>query len=441
MQAPAEAGLIRGIGKWDLAPLAINGIIGAGIFGLPSDAFRLTRTYSVLAFITCAAIVTLVILCFAEVSSRFGETGGPYLYARKAFGSAAGFEVGWMLWLARLTAFAANCNLLVAYVTYFVPGAAGRWPRVLIICAVLVALTTINCIGVRDAARTTSIFTVVKLLPLLLFIAAGLFYLAPQNYSLASPPSYGPFSSAVLVLVYAFTGFEMAVIPAGEIENPQREVPRAILLAIAVVTVLYILIQIVCIGTLPGLATSTRPLADASSAFLGPVGGSIIAAGAMLSIIPNLNVIILAGSRLPFAMALREELPPFLSATHRRFHTPHVSILATAVIMLVITLSWNFIHAVAISTIARLLAYVVTCASLPVLRRKEQSGAAGAAAFNLPGGNLIAVFTLALAAWLLTNASGAELRDSGIAAAAGLAFYYWFKIARRLRKGRALPAQ
>src|SRR5262245_42736045 len=207
MRQPSEAGLIRGIRRWDLVILAVNGIIGAGIFGLPSQAFKLTGTYSLLAFAACAVVVTLAILCFAEVSSRFTETGGPYLYARPAFGATVSFQVGWMLWLARLTAFAANSNLLVQYIGFFWPDAVSGLPRALIITVVVAALTIINLIGVRNAALTTNIFTIAKLLPLLLFIAVGLFFVKSSNYPLATPPTYANFSAAVLVLVYAFTGF------------------------------------------------------------------------------------------------------------------------------------------------------------------------------------------------------------------------------------------
>ena len=150
-QASSE-GLVRGIRRWDLVALAINGIIGAGIFGLPSKVFALIGSYSLLAFIACAAVVTLIILCFAEVSSRFDQTGGPYAYARAAFGPTVAFEVGWLIWLARLTAFAANCNLLVNYLGYFWPGATSGFWRPVIIVTVVVSLATINLLGVRQAA-------------------------------------------------------------------------------------------------------------------------------------------------------------------------------------------------------------------------------------------------------------------------------------------------
>ncbi|HEX8922374.1 MAG TPA: APC family permease, partial [Pyrinomonadaceae bacterium] len=303
MEQPTREGLVRGIRRWDLVAVVINGIIGAGIFGLPSKVYSLIGSYSLIAFAVCALVVTLIILCFAEVGSRYDATGGPYLYAREAFGSLVGFEVGWLQWLARVTAFAANINLLVGYLSFFWPTANSEPWRTLIITALVLALTAVNVVGVRKATVLGNFFTIGKLIPLVLFIAAGLFFINSGNYSFATHPSYTAFSTSVLLLIYAFTGFEMAVIPAGEVQNPQRNIPFALLTAIGLIAALYILIQFVSIGTLPGLADSTRPLADASNNFLGTAGALIISAGAMISITGNLSLLILAGSRLPFAMS------------------------------------------------------------------------------------------------------------------------------------------
>jgi amino acid transporter len=431
---PTQEGLVRGISRWSLIAVAINGIIGAGIFGLPSKVFALTGAYSLLAFIACALVVVSIILCFAEVGSRFTATGGPYLYARAAFGSAIGFEVGWLLWLARLTAFAANCNLLVDYVGFFWPQASGAYWREGIIVAVVALLTIVNIIGVRDTAMVSNVFTVGKLIPIVVFIAIGLFAIRPDHYSFAQPPGYGPFSQSVLMLIYAFTGFEMAVIPAGEVHDPQRDLPRAILVAIAVVAVLYIGIQFICIGTLPTLATSQRPLADAADLFIGWGGAALISAGIIVSIVGNLNVLILAATRLPFAMGEGGELPGVLSRTHRRFRTPHVAILITVTVMLALTLWSTFSAQVKISVITRLLSYAVTCAALIALRRRSD---APPAQFRAPAGAALAVAALALAAWLLSNSTSADARDTAIAAALGIAIFlayrWWRRRALRLR--------
>jgi amino acid transporter len=428
MNKQIDTGLVRGIRRWDLVAMSINGIIGAGIFGLPSKVFALIGPYSIIAFVACALVVGLVVLCFAEVGSRFSATGGPYLYAREAFGSVIGFEVGWLMWLARLSAFAANGNLMVDYLGYFFPQSTTPVWRALIIITVVFLLTMVNVLGVRDTARLSNIFTIGKLIPIFLFIAVGIFFLAPDNFSLSADLGYKTFSTSVLTMIYAFTGFEMAVIPAGEIRDPQRNLPMALLTAIAVVAVLYIGIQIVCVGTLPTLATSTRPIADAGSLFMGRAGGAIITAGVLISIIGNLNVLILAASRLIYAMGERNEIPRLVAATHERFHTPHIAILTTTVVMLLMTLWSTFTTQVNLSVIARLLSYGITCGGLIMLRKKADAPAAG---FIAPVGIWVAILAMLSIVWLLTNAKLVDVRDSAIAAGLGLLIYFVHRLVTR----------
>ena len=424
----ANSSLVRGIRRWDLVAVTINGIIGAGIFGLPSKVYGLIGGYSLLAFVACALVVMLIILCFAEVGSRFEETGGPYLYAREAFGPAVAFEVGWLIWLARLTAFAANCNLMINYLSFFWAPANTGIIRALIIIGVVTALTVLNVLGVRQAAVASNIFTIGKLLPMLVFIGVGVFFLNSSAFALGPRPATGPFSQSVLLLLYAFTGFEMAVIPAGEIKNPQKDLPRALLIAMAVIATTYILIQVVCIGTLPDLAKSTKPLADAGLKFMGTTGAAIISAGAIISVAGNLNITVLSASRVPYAIAEQQQLPAVFARVHRRFFTPHISIVVTTALMLVLTLKSSFVAALTISTIARLVAYAVTCAALPVLRRNSD---APPAHFKLRGGVVIAIAALILSAWLLMNSTLYEAIAASIAAVVGMAIYVAFRISAR----------
>ncbi|HEV8370730.1 MAG TPA: amino acid permease [Pyrinomonadaceae bacterium] len=428
MQKTTNDGLIRGIRRWDLVAITINGIIGAGIFGLPSKVYALIGTYSLIAFVACALVVTLIILCFAEVGSRFEETGGPYLYARKAFGPTVGFEIGWLMWLARLTAFAANCNLLVNYLSYFwAPATSPAW-RATIIVSVVGVLTLINVLGVRPAAIVGNGFTIGKLIPMIIFVAAGLFFLNPQSYVFGAAPSTGAFSQSVLLLIYAFTGFEMAAVPAGEVRDPQRYLPRALIIALVVVATLYILIQVVCVGTLPELAQSTRPLADAGSRFLGSAGGALISAGAIISIIGNLNILVLAGSRIPFAMAEQKELPQIIGKVHRRFATPYTAILMTSSLMLLMTLKSSFVAALTISAIARLVTYAATCGGLLLFRNRAD---APYAQFHLPAGKLIAALSLVLIVWLLANSTGQEALTAAIVGTVGLLIFFSYRFYSR----------
>ncbi|HKG78590.1 MAG TPA: APC family permease [Pyrinomonadaceae bacterium] len=425
VQNQPDADLVRGIRRWDLVAICINGIIGAGIFGLPAKVYSLIGTYSLIAFVVCALVVALIILCFAEVSSRFDETGGPYLYAREAFQPAVAFEIGWLIWLARATAFAANCNLLINYLSYFwLPATNPLW-RASIIVLVVIVLAMINVLGIRQAAIVSNAFTIGKLVPIIIFIAAGLFFLNPQAYEFGPSPTTGAFSQSVLLLVYAFTGFEMATIPAGEVRDPQRSLPPALLIAILVVAVLYIMIQVVCVGTLPGLAQSQKPLADAGLRFLGTAGGAIISAGAIISITGNLNILLLSGSRLPYAMAEQKQLPAFIGSIHRRFFTPYVAILITAGLMLFLTLKSSFVAALTISTIARLVTYGATCIALPVFRARRE---VPAPAFRLPGGTVIAILSLLLIVWLLLNSTLQEAKAAAFAAAVGLVIFVAYRL-------------
>jgi len=415
--------LVRGIRKWDLVLLVLNAIIGAGIFGLPSRVFALSGVYSIAAFVVCAVPVFLIILCFAEVTSRFKDTGGPYLYARHTFGPLVGFEMGWLAWIARLSAVAALCNLFVDYLSYFVPASGAGTGRALVQIVVIGLLAAINFLGVRLSAKATNIFTIGKLIPLLIVAIAGAFWIDPARYASGEPPTYSAFSSSVLLLFYAFTGFEPAVIPAGETENPRTDLPFALLAGISIVTVLYITIQTVAVGVLPGLATSVRPLADVGGRIFGSPGAGLVALGAIVSVTGAMNASMLAAPRLLFAMAEQQQLPAIVGATHPQFRTPHVAIVMSVAGFLALTLSGTFASAAQLSTIVRLMIYGATCAALPVLRRRPDTTPAS---FKVPGGDLLAGAAVILVLWLLSSSSATEARQATIAAGIGLLLFVAF---------------
>lgn len=400
MNINQEEKLVRGISRWDLTAIAINTIIGAGIFGLPAEVTALIGSYSLIAFIVCAVIIGFIVLCFAEVSSRFQTTGGMYLYAKEAFGSVIGFEVGWLYWIVRVTTFAANCNLLLNYLGFFYPEANQGATRIVLVSLVVLVLTIVNFLGVKQSTILTNIFTVGKIIPLVIFVAVGMFFIQPANFNFAVTPEYGSFSKAILILIYAYVGFEAAVIPAGETRDPKKNVPFALLAALCFCAVLFILIQIVAIGTFPELAQSKRPIADAANNFLGTFGASFITIGALVSIFGNLNGGFLTASRMPFAMAEQKELPQILAKTHEKFKTPYVSLLLTAVAILILTIQSSFISALTISTITRLIVYATTCAALPIFRRREN---VPPAEFRAPFGVVASILSLVLTVWLLTS--------------------------------------
>jgi amino acid transporter len=421
----SEEKLVRGIGRWDLTAIAINCIIGAGIFGLPAKVHALIGSYSLLAFLLCAVIIGFIVLCYAEVSSRFSSTGGPYLYAREAFGSIVGFEVGWLYWIVRVTTFAANCNLFVTYLGFFDERLSGGAGRVAMIGVIVALLAAVNFVGVKQSAVMTNVFTAGKLIPLLVFVFVGLFFIQPGNFNFDVVPEYGSLSTAVLLLLYAFVGFEVAVVLGGETRNPQRSMPFALLFAVLIVAVLYLLIQVVSIGTLPGLASSDRPIADAAVGFLGPFGAAFITTGALVSILGNLNVGFLGSTRILFALSEQRDLPPLLATTHEKFKTPYLAIALVSIVNFVLAVQSSFITALAISTITRLLVYATTCLAMPVFRRR---GDAPDAKFLAPAGIITCLVSLGLIVWLLTRVDFAkEGIPILIAALIGLLIYGVYK--------------
>ncbi len=401
-----------------MVALFINSVVGAGIFGLPARVHELLGPYALLAYVACALLVLMVVLCFAEAGSRFEQTGGPYLYAREAFGPVVGFQVGWLVWLTRVTAFAALCNLLIDYLGHLAPALASGAGRVAVAALLTIAIAAVNLRGVRAAAIVANAFTVAKLVPLLLFVAVGLFFVEPSRYVPQHVPGPADFSAAVLLLVFAFTGFETATVPAGEVRDPRRTLPFAILASLALIVPLYVLIQVVAIGTLPGLGGSATPLADAAGRFAGSLGAGAIVLGALVSITGTLNGLVLSAPRLLYAMAEHGQLPAPLARTHARFHTPHRAIVFTAACMLALTLSGSFLGAVALSTITRLLAYAATCIAVPVLRRREGDGLAPAA-FRVPAASWVVGGALLVIGWLVLHAGQAELRNVALAMLAG----------------------
>ncbi len=419
-QSSSSSPLVRGIGRFDFIALIINITIGAGILGLPAKVYALIGTWSLLAYGVSGAVVTLIILCFAEVSSRFSGTGGPYLYTRVAFGSLIGFEVGWLFWLSRMAAFASICNLFVNYASIFRPQLAGGWERAGLMTLLVAGLASINYIGVKQSARTNTIFTISKLGAIGLFAGTGLFFVDPTAFSFSELPDYAPFSQVVFLLIFTFSGFDVAAIPSGEVHQPQRTVPLSLLISIGVVAALFMAVQIVCIGTLPNLARSERPLADAAAQFLGSQGALFITIIALLTTIGTLHALMLTGPRLLFAMAEQKQLPSWLAAIHPRFHTPYIAILLTATLQLLLAITGTFLYALTLSTLIRLSYYALTCAALPLLRRRTN---VPKAQFRVVGGPLIAGLAVVLCIWLLSNSSGREARDATIAAAIGLLIF------------------
>lgn len=424
----ADRGLVRGLGRWDLVALIINVVIGAGILGLPAKSFALIGPYSIAGWVLCALIMGLVAAGFAEVGSRFTQTGGPYLYAHAAFGPTTGFLVGWLSWISRLFSFATIANLAVTYAGGFAPQVMTGWTRAACIVMGSAVLTYLVLTGVRRSAVLNNVLTACKVLLLGGFVAMCLPAADFSRVASAALPSMAEWQAAAMLMAYAFLGIESAMITSGEMKNPRADVPFALGVALAAIAALYIAIQIACIGALPELASSQRPLVDATERVLGPLGAHLVNIGALLTMLGTLFAILMTGARLPFAFAEQGQLPPLFAAVHPRFRTPHVAILVSGVCACLLALYTSFLGALVVSALTRLVGYITTCAALIVLRRR--SAATERDGFRVPAGVGVAIAAIVACVWMMLGSSPTELIAVVVLSGTGLAIsgsYLWVR--------------
>jgi len=384
-----------------MVALAVNCIIGSGIFGLPSLVAGHVGSSSPVAVLIGGLAMGVIIACYAEVASQFTETGGHYIYVRRAFGRFAGLQVGWLNLLSRITACGASVNLLVISLGEFWPSAAAPVPRFVIISLLVGTLAAANYRGVASGTLVSNVSVVAKLVPLAVLCAAGLLYLAMHGRT-APPLPAGDLHGwlgGMLLLFFAYGGYETALNPMGEAKDPRRDAAFALFVALIVVTFFYTALQLIVVDVLPGAAHSERPLADAARVMMGEGGAALISIGAMISVYGYLSANLLSVPRGIFALAERDDFPPVFAAIHPRFRTPHVAILAVALLAWGFSLFGGFAWNVTLSAVARLFYYGAVCAAVPVLRRRQPE----AAAFRLPGGAVLPVLGIVICAVLLTR--------------------------------------
>lgn len=388
--------LVRAIGRWGLTALMVNAIIGSGIFGLPSIVTHLLGRFGPWAYLAAAVGIGVVAACFAEVSSQFSEAGGPYLYARVAYGQFAGIQIAWLAWLVRLTSGAANANIFVEYLGGFVPSAQGRLGRGVVLLLLIGGLAAINTIGVKAGANVSSLLAAAKIIPLMIFIVAGLVLLrhtgaVPETVVASAIPGLKEWLGTVLLIIFALSGFEAALIPMGEARDVRHDAPFALFLSLIICAGIYMLIQVVVLRALGLNPSGDRPLAEAARVFLGHGGAALMQAGALLSVYGNLSAMMLNVPRLTYALAERGDFPSIFGAVSRKFRTPYVSIAAFALVMFFLALWGTFRGNAVISAVARLFTYGVVCGAVITLRRKQPN----ANAFRLPAGPLVSGLALA----------------------------------------------
>ena len=415
--------LRRELGRWDVTAIGVNQVIGSAVFVQPALLAALVGAWSPWLFAAVGIVSMLIALSFAEVSSRFEGTGGPYLYTRAAFGRFAAFEVGWMMWFTRATSWAAVINVLATSIGFYWPGVTSGWRRTLLISAIIGLITWINVRGIRQSSFVVNALTVGKLVPLVLFITIGLFAIDSARLVPEGELTFTAVSSSVLLLIFAFGGYEIVPVTAGETRDPRRTVPFALVMTIVIVSIVMTLAQVVALGTLPDLARSTTPLADSAATFLGAAGAALITIGAVFSTSGNNMGQALSGSRNLFALAEQGDLPAFFGHVHPRYRTPVTAILITAGVALTLALSGTFARLALVSAVSRLIVYVLTCAATLRLRQPRFAKDVKPAVFVVPFGPVIPAAATLIALSTLAGARREQLVAGAIALVIGAVLF------------------
>lgn len=418
--ASSDVTLLRVVSRWEVVALSVNDVVGSGIYLLPAAAALLLGPASLWAVPAAGLCALLVVLCFAEAGSLFDRAGGAYVYATAAFGEFAGFQVGWMTWIARVASAAGLSAGFAQALTGVWSGAGAGSGQVLAIALPLVALTFINVAGVKHGARAAVVLVVCKGLPLLVLIAIGLTAMEWGRPATVAAPPAPEFGSAALLLLFAYAGFENTAAPAGEYRHPRRDVPFALLVMIGGVTIIYTLVQLVALAIVPNLPASQTPLADAAGILIGPSGVWLLTLGALFSILGTNNNTVLAGSRYLYALAERGRLPSVFAAVHPRFRTPWIALTTQTAVALPLALTGTFAELAALSVVARMATYIGTAAAVPVLRRKMPDAPR---TVRLPGGATIPIAALAVCGVFLSSATTRNLVAGAVALAVGAVIY------------------
>jgi len=418
----------RSLTLLDCVGIGINGIIGSGIFLLPARVYAEAGGLSWAAWFAVGFVCLLVGLCFGEVASMTSRNGGPYAYARDAFGEPIGFAVGWMSLASTLLAFGAVARALGRNLSYLVPALGSDRAQAALACVVIAALAALNWRGIKLGAIVSNVFSAAKLLPIFLFLGVGLFAVSWGKLSVPPPAGRGTLQALQLgglAGLFACTGFEYVPVPAGETKNPQRAVPLALLGSLFGAMLLYALVQVVVVGTHPDLLHADKPLAEAAAAFSGPWAARIITIGAVISSFGFCCGVAIVGPRYLSAFAEDRVLPAALDKRHPRHATPMLSIIVVAVVSAVLACLLDFDRLSDISNVALFCQYVPTCIGVIVLRRKKPDEPRY---FRLPFGPLIPILGSLGCVLFLYGTKTADVLFSAYILIGGLALYVGRKL-------------
>jgi len=417
--------LVRGIGIPALTANIVSSTIGAGIFVIPATVAQGLGLAAPLAFVCCAIAMVLFVTCFAIAGSRVSLTGGLYAYVEVAFGRYVGFLAGVLYGLTALGAVAGVVNVLVNSVAVIAPFLGDPVMRIVVMLLVYGSLVLINIRGVREGAGAVTVITFAKVLPLLLFIGVGIFFIHPVNLTWSAWPGSKALGDSVILLIFAFVGIEVALIPSGEVKNPSRTVPRAAYLALVITTIIYIMIQLVAQGTLGSELANYKdaPLAEAAAKFLGNIGRTVLLAGATISAFGFVTSDILSSPRMIFAFGRDGALPAWFAHVHPRYRSPDVAIITYAVLAFALSITGTFEKLAVLSNVAVLLMYLLCCAACWFLVQRDVR-ADGAQPFNFPGMKIVPALAIIAIIWILAHATLFEFAVNGIVLAIASVLYF-----------------
>jgi APA family basic amino acid/polyamine antiporter len=419
-----QPSLRRALGRWDLTAIGVNQVIGGAIFLMPADVARQVGNWAPVALLVIGLASLAVALCFAEVGSRFEGTGGPYLYTRAAFGRFVAFEVGWMQWFTRATSQASVANGIALALGFYFPLMTAGGARAVLLTAMTLMLLWINVRGIRQSAWVVNTLTVGKLVPLFAFIVGGMFFIEPARFADLPPITVEQASTAALLLIFTFGGYDVIGVPAGEATNPRGHIPFAFVTTIVLVTTIFVLAQVVAMSVLPDVTATRTPIADAAALMFGAAGALMISVGSVVSMTGNNAGQVLTGSRMLYALAENDELPRWFGRVHPEYRTPSNSVIFTSIVALALMLSGSFVFLAAVSAVARLITYTGACAATLALRRARFDGQVHPATFVVPGGPVIPYLAIGSSMLILVMANRQQLL-AGVAALAAGALLFW----------------
>ena len=426
--------VVRGIGLFGGVLLVLNGMIGAGIFALPPAVVARAGVLSPWLFLAAGVLIITVVLTFAELSSYFRISGGPALYATKAFGPLTGFSNGWLDFVSRAASIAANGHVVAFFLGALLPWLDTDIGHSGVVVVVISMLTLVNVLGVKGGVRALSFFTFFKLIPLLIMVLLGLQYVSPEILFPENMPTIDDLGGTMLLLIYAFLGFEQVLIPAGETANPRKTIPNALVLTMITTGILYFLIVLVYVSVISDAADGGT-LVDVGRKLAGPAGAIVITLTAIFSIAGNLSSTMLATPRLTQSLADQRLLPQWFGRINEKYSSPANSIVFLGGIAMVLGLSGSFVLLAIATSLTRLIIYFICIAALPVIKAKADAKAIERA-YKIKGGYTIPLLAAGICLWMISHTSADSWKLTGVLFVVGLAFF-WLEQMRIKRQNAA----